>query len=271
MLSRLMRERPAVVKLGFTPSPMTLELTSGEHRYIVAEMIALKVLMYFGSLVNEWKNQIFLPPEYFNMFRTLDTVLHLDPYNADVYYFAQAVFTWDVGRARDVNRFLEYGMKYRTWDPMLPFFAGFNAAYFLKDYDTAACHMRRAAEISGNPSMARLASRYYYESGRSEMAARFLEDMIRSAPSNQEAELYRLRRDALLSAKILQDAVVVYRAKEGHFPVGLDDLLISGVLKQLPEDPYGGRFYIDNAGQVRSTSKFAPKTTFGATGRAGDE
>lgn len=270
-LSGLMANRPALIKLGFTPPPTILKLSVAEYRYTVAEIITLKVLMYFGSLVAQWKDQNFLPPEYFNMFRTLDSALHLDPYNADIYYFAQAVFTWDVGRVEDVNRFLEYGMKYRTWDPMLPFFAGFNAAYFLRDYDTAASHMQLAAEISGNPSMARLASRYYYESGRPEIAVPFLEEMIRSAPSRREADLYRLRRDALASVKILQDAVIVYRNKIGRFPDHLLDLQASGVLKDLPKDPYGGCFYIDDVGQVKSTSKFALKPNIDMTGRSVDE
>jgi hypothetical protein len=28
------------------------------------------------------------------------------------------------------------------------------------------------------------------------------------------------------------------------------------MLKQLPEDPYGGQFYLDDSGAVLSTSKF---------------
>ncbi len=257
LLSQRMAERPAVVKLGYTPPASVLKLTTGEYRYSVAELITLNVLMYYGSLVAEWKNQIALPPEYFNIFRTLETALQLDPYNADVYYFSQAVFTWDAGRVAEVNRLLEYGMKYRTWDPMLPFFAGFNAAYFLKDYDTAACHMRRAAEISGNSAMARLASRYYYESGSLDLAVGFLEDMIRATPSHREVELYQLRRDALVAVRILQEAVEAYRTSEGHFPEQLDVLVSAGILDGLPKDPYGGRFYIDKSGDVRSTSKLA--------------
>ncbi len=60
----------------------------------------------------------------------------------DAYYFAQAVLVWDVGQVRLANELLEYGMRYRTWDYLLPFFAGFNYSYFLKDNEKAAQYYR---------------------------------------------------------------------------------------------------------------------------------
>lgn len=256
-LSRRLGDRPVAVRLGFTPPASILKATSGEHRYSVAELIALKVLFYFGSLVEESKRKIVLPPEYVNMYQTLETVLRLDPYNADVYYFSQAVFTWEIGRAKEVNRFLDHGMKYRTWDPMLPFFAGFNAAYFLHDYDAAAIYMRKAAEMTNNPAMARLASRYFYEAGRAEFAVNFLEDMARSAPSKQEAELYQMRRDALLAITEIEKKITQFQSRFGRLPTDLPELVNSGILEKLPVDPYGGSFYLDKEGHIRSSSNLA--------------
>lgn len=259
-LSQAMVERPFTSKLGYTPPATVLKVASGEHRQTLAELVALKVMLYFGSLAEGWKHQVVLPPEYYNMYQTLESALRLDPYNADIYYFTQAVFTWDAGRAREVNRFLDYGIKHRTWDPMLPFFAGFNAAYFLKDYTTAADYMQKAAEIANNPSMARLASRYFYESGRTEMAVNFLEQMIRSAPSRQEAELYQMRRDALVAVNELQTALSLFTERFERKPANLHELIGIGNLKKMPVDPYGGTFYLDDEGRVRSTSKLAKRT-----------
>lgn len=256
-LSQAMVERPFAAKLGYTPPPTVLKVASGEHRQTVAELVALKVMLYFGSLVEGWKSQVALPPEYFNMYQTLETALRLDPYNADIYYFTQAIFTWDAGRVREVNRFLDYGIKYRTWDPMLPFFAGFNSAYFLKEYEAAAKYMQRAAEISNNPSMARLASRYYYEAGNPAVAVDFLERMIQSVPSRQEAELYQMRRDALVAVNDLEVALRLFVERFGRNPKNLHELIGIGTLEKIPVDPYGGTFYLDDEGRVRSTSKFA--------------
>jgi hypothetical protein len=259
-LTSKMQNRPVAVQLGFTPPASVLKAVSGEHRQTVAGFVTLKVLMYFGYLVEEWKSKVVLLPEYFNMYQTLDIALCLDPYNADVYYFTQAVFTWDAGRVREANRFLEHGMKYRTWDPMLPFFAGFNTAYFLQNYDKAAHYMEKAAKIANNPAMVRLASRYYYETGRTDLAVGFLEEMIRSAPSRQEMELYQLRHNALITVKQLQNAADVYYDRFEVYPRDLHELIAVGLLENLPTDPYGGVFFIDKMGRVRSTSKLTLKS-----------
>lgn len=195
-----------------------------------------------------------IPPEYFNMYRTLEAATLLDPYNADPYYFANAIFTWDAGRVVEVNKLLEYGMNYRTWDSMMPFFAGFNAGYFLKDFEKASRHMARAAEISGSPGIAHLASRYFYEAGELSAAIEFLTQIERMAPSVREAEFYRFRKEALQAVSLIQTALGVYRQRYGQPPDSLQDLVTDGVLDLLPVDPYGGKFFVDNEGKVRSTS-----------------
>lgn len=259
-LDRQMRNRPVAVKLGFIPGPTVLKLISADQRPLVAEVAVLKVLFYYGSLVEQWKNRVPLAPEYANMFRTIETAVRLDPYNMDAYYFAQAAFTWEVGHAADVNRLLAYGMKYRTWDWYLPFFAGFNAAYFLHDYAQAASYMQKAAELSGNQLLTTLTSRYFYKAGREALGIAFLQTMIKQTSDAQEREVYQMRLTALQEASRLQGAVKRYRQEEGHLPANLQDLLRSGYVDQIPRDPYGGKFYLDDQGRVRSTSKFAEQS-----------
>jgi hypothetical protein len=186
-----MKNRPVAVKLGYVPSAEVLRATVGDQKLLVAHAVVVKVLVYFGTLVEKLQNKILLPPEYLNMYKTLQTAVKLDPYNSDAYYFAQAAFTWEVGRAKEVNLMLDHGMKYRTWDYMLPFFAGFNAAYFLKQYEPAARYMKRAAELSGNPLLTNLAARYYFESDKSKLGIDFLELMEKGAKDEQVRKLYR--------------------------------------------------------------------------------
>ena len=252
-----LKNRPVAVKLGYVPSADVIRVSVGDHKLLVAHAAVVKVLVYFGSLVENLNKKIILPPEYQNMYTTLQTAVKLDPYNNDAYYFAQAAFTWEVGRANEVNQMLEYGMKYRSWDFMLPYFAGFNAAYFLKQYEPAARYMQKAAEISGNPLMATLAARYYYESDNSNIGIDFLEMMEKGAKDEQVQKLYRLRRTALMAVLHIQSAVTQFRKQNGRLPGRLDELIEYGNLKRLPEDPYGGRFYLDNTGTVRTTSKFS--------------
>ena len=252
-----LKDRPVAVKLGYLPDADVIKIISGDHRTLIAEYAVVKVLFYFGTLTEKAQSSIRLQPEYYNMFKTLETAVQLDPYNMDSYYFAQAAFTWEVGRARDVNRLLEYGMKYRTWDWYLPFYAGFNAAYFLKDYAGAASHMKKAAELSGEPLFTNLAARYFYEAGREELGIMFLQTMEKGAKDEKIRKVYALRKQALLAVESLNQAVHQFKMRKNRSPVNLAELVSSGIIRSIPEDPYGGLFYLDHKGSVRSTSKFA--------------
>lgn len=252
-----LKDRPVAVKLGYLPEAEVIKMVAGDQRYLLAEYCVVKVLFYFGTIIDKQKNVITVKPEYFNMFKTLEAAVKLDPYNMDAYYFTQAAFTWEVGRAKDVNRLLAYGMKYRTWDWTLPFYAAFNSAYFLKDYADAARYMQRAADISGNPLLTNLAARYFYESGRNDLGILFLETMEKGAKDKKLKRVYSLRKQALAAAQSLSAAVNSFKAISGRAPVNLQEMISAGVIASIPDDPYGGKFYLDENGMVRSTSKFA--------------
>jgi len=257
--STFLKNRPVVVKLGYFPEAEILKTTSGEFRTIVAEYAVVKVLFYYGTVVEKFQEKIIIKPEFYNMFKTLESSVKLDPYNMDAYYFMQAAFTWELGRAKDVNAVLAYGMKYRTWDYQLPFFAGFNAAYFLKDYKAAAAYMQRAAELSGDPMYTTLAARYFYEANQTRFGIIFLENMVKQTKDRKLRKIYEMRRDALLAVKMISDAVEQYKLKNGRQPQDIDTLVSAGRLACIPADPYGGTFFLDNDGIVRTTSKFASK------------
>ena len=218
-------KRPVEIKLGYLPHPQVLKAASGEHRTTVAEMAVLRVLFYFGSLLQKAQENVILRPEFMNMFKTLQSSLYLDPYNMDAYYFAQASFTWDLGRIHEVNHLLKIGMEKRDWDYWIPFYLGFNYAYFLKDYEQAASYMQRAAELSGNSLFTNLAARYFYESEQTAFGLAFLETMISGAKDPAVKHHYELRRDALLAITTLEKAKAEYLDRFGVRAEALQQLI----------------------------------------------
>ena len=158
---------------------------------------------------------------------------------------------------KSLNRSLEKGMQSRPRDYTLPFYIGFNYAYFLKDYPRAAVFMQKAAELSGNPLYTQLTARFFYESEQSSLGLAFLESMIRSAKDKAVRKSYELRRDALLATTLLEKARDAYRAESGHAPKNPEELVNKGFLPAVPTDPYGGTFFFDDDGRVRTTSKLA--------------
>lgn len=257
-LKGYMDARPVAVKLGYLPTGKVLRYTVGDQKALTAELAVLKVLFYFGSLVEEWQNRVSIPPEYYGMYRMIESAIKLDPYNMDAYYFAQAAFTWEIDHASDVNRLLAYGMKYRTWDWYLPFFKGFNEAFFLKDYEAAGVDMQKAADLSGSQLFTNLSARYFYESGHNDLGITYLQSMIAKERDPKVKSAYVMRLRALESIQVLEEALSTYQQQYGKTPDDLQALVESGLIEGLPLDPYGGHFYLDSTGKIRSSSSLAP-------------
>lgn len=256
-----MRNKAIIEKMGYVPKGEILNYISADQKQFVASALVMKVLFYFGSLVDKTDKSYGIPIDYPAMSRTLHAAVKVDPYNMDAYYFAQAVLVWDVGQVKLANGLLEYGMKYRTWDYYLPFFAGFNYAYFLEDYANAAKYYKIAGDLSGTELYIKLAGRYFYESGQTDIAIAYLSTMEQGARNESLRKTFQTRLQAIREAKRIEVARDNFVKATGRLPVSVEELLRRKYLTESPVDPYGGRFFLEPDGKVRSTSKFA----FGAS------
>jgi hypothetical protein len=261
--SDYMKSKPYVEKLGYVPKGEVLEYLSADQKEFVAATLVMKVLFYYGGLSDKSFNKLDLPIDYPAMSRTIHAAVKLDPYNMDAYYFAQATLVWDARQIKLANDLLEYGMRYRTWDFYLPFFAGFNYAYFLKDYAKAARYYKMSGNLSGSELSINLAGRYLYESGQSDLAIAYLSAMEKGARNESIKKTFQVRLQALKEGRCIELARDRYVHDSGHLPGSVEELLRKGYLDGAPVDPYGGEFYFEPDGSVRSTSKFA----FGVAGK----
>jgi tetratricopeptide (TPR) repeat protein len=202
-------------------------------------------------------NQMAVPPDFISMSRLLHGAVKLDPYNMDAYYFAQGFLTWDVKQFKLANDLLDFGMKYRTWDWYLPFFAGFNSAFFLKDYAAAAKYYQRAGELSGSELSRLLAGRFMQESGQTELAIVYLSAMAQGERNPVVKKNYLIRLNAFKETRRVEVARDRYRDILGALPTTVEQLVSGGFLSPPPHDPYGGTFYLEADGKVATTSKFA--------------
>jgi len=60
---------------------------------------------------------------------------------------------------------------------------------------------------------------------------------------------------------LLERSVIVYKDRFGIAPFSLKDLITAGIIAKLPEDPYGGEFYIALDGSIKTTSDLRPMTS----------
>ncbi len=254
-----MKNKPLVEKLGYMPSVNVLRSLSGDQKELAGASLVMKVLMYFGGIVGKAQEGrvISEPPDLQGMSRLLHGAVKLDPYNIDAYYFAQSFLTWDARQFKVANALLDYGMKYRTWDWYLPFFAGFNSAYFLKDYAKASEYYKKAGELSGQDLHRSLAGRYMQEAGQTELAIAYLSAIEKGENNPAMKKNYQIRLYAFRELHRIELACDRFRNEQGIMPVSVAQLQQQGYLDPEPVDPYGGRFYIDSSGKVKTTSKFA--------------
>lgn len=253
-----MQQRPLLEKLGYVPEPEVLRIAMVDQKPLAAAWLIFRTMMYYGGLPDNAREQAAHGPDFPGIERTLIAATRLDPYNMDAYYFGQATLVWDLQHFTEANALLDYGMRHRTWDFYLPFFAGFNAAYFLKDYESAARYYRRAGELTGHDLFMKLAGRYLYETGATEQAIAYLSMMVQGASNDAIRKSLKTRLAAFQGVRIIELARDRFQQATGKLPKDLEALRKTGFLPKLPTDPYGGTFFIAADGQVRSTSGFAP-------------
>jgi tetratricopeptide (TPR) repeat protein len=249
-----MNKKPLVERLGYVPNAEILKLLSGDQRQFISAALILEAMTYYGGLTG---SPVPAEPDYDAIYKLVENAVKLDPYNMDSYYFGQAVLVWDYKKVRAANELLRFGMKYRTWDFYLPFFAGFNYAYFLKDYENAARYYKRVGDLTGSELPINLAGRYMYESGRTDLAIAYLSMMEKGARNEAIKKAFQTRLKAFQEVRKIEQAIKKYRRVTGQYPPSLAILLKGRYLERLPVDPYGGKFYIDAEGKVSSTSRFA--------------
>jgi tetratricopeptide (TPR) repeat protein len=253
-LTKIRDRKPAEARLGFFPPAPVIKALSADQYQFVSHVISLQCLFYFGGLVEQPGQK----PDWHKIYRALYTSTRLDPYNMDAYYFAQAVMTWEPGLVPQVVELLEYGFAHRSWDWYLPFFLSFDYAFFLHDYHKASKYLAKVAELKPEVDWyVTLAARYLYEGGSTALALAYLNEMISTARNEAIKKRMMTRAEALEKILKIEQAIVAYRERFQRDPKELGDLVNGGVLDLIPEDPYGGSFYLDKDGRVRTTSKLA--------------
>ena len=239
------------------PSPI-LKITSLEFDGLASDALYLKALIFYGSTLGKQQRKV-KESEFNWLYATLKASTDLDPYFLDPYLFANGILTWDANKVREANALLEKGSSYRDWDYWLPFFTGFNYFYFLGENDKAAAYLMEASKKPGaSPFYGHLAALLAYKSNKVENAIFFLENMLETTKDESMRKDYEMRLEALKAILFLEKGMAIYKGKTGNDPINLNVLVERGIIGQIPQDPYGGEFYIDNDGSVKTTSDLRP-------------
>jgi hypothetical protein len=236
------------------PSPI-LKITALEFHGLAADFLFLKALTFYGSTVERKESPRIKEQEWRWMYDVLVASTDLDPYFFDPYYFANATFTWEARMVNEADTLLAKGSRYREWDYLIPFFMGFNEFYFLHDNAKASEYLMEGSKRpDAPPLMATLAVRLAYKVDRTEIAIVFLQETLEKTKDKNTRKELGMRLEVLQGVLALERAVEAYKEKFGKPPHDLQELPAKGFIAHIPADPYGGEFYIDEDGSVKTTS-----------------
>lgn len=241
---------------GFNLPPLVIKFMAFEFKSIAADLHYVRASQFYGGRVNRLADAT--RDDWAWLYTNLWIATELDPYFQDPYYLGNAFLTWDAGLYVQANKLLKKGMDARTWDWTLPFYIGFNKFYFLNEPKEAADYLLKAYERPGAiPYLPNLAARLYQREGRTQAALAFLVNFWENERDEKLKKSYEIRIDALRKILSLEKAVVMYKEKNGKQPEKLEELVKTGLIKEVPKDPYGGTFYIRGDGVIETTSKLA--------------
>ena len=251
------KKLPAVTESEIVLPTPVLRITSLEFKEFISDLLFIKALIFQGSTYVRKEEPRIKHEEWQWFYKMLVASTDLDPYFSDPYILANAHMTWEAGMVRETNELLEKGTRYRDWDWSLPFYAGFNEFFFLHDNAKAAELLATAAQRPGpSEQLLSLAARLAYTEKKTENAIIFLEAILVKSEDKQLRKQYTKRISALQARLLLERGVSFYQSKFGRYPTVLQDLIKTGIIPEIPRDPYGGKFSMGTQGQVTSTSDY---------------
>ncbi|MBN2723159.1 MAG: hypothetical protein JXR95_03715 [Deltaproteobacteria bacterium] len=193
----------------FLPSGKMLSISSIGYNRMLADLIWIKTLMYFGEEMNGYVRQTWLPTY-------ISTVLTLDPMFEFAYEWAGAAMIYsgaviDEDNVRRANHFYEEGLKRFPDNWKMAAGVGFNYAYELhpKDPKEKSKNRRKAikfflmaAKSSDAPTYVKaLALTQMDREGFKQMAATFLKQSYAAARDENEKRLLEEKMKNILGER----------------------------------------------------------------------
>lgn len=243
---------------GITLPPVIVKLFSLEFRSIAADYLFIRASQFYGGRIETLSSAT--KEDWQWLYRNIDLVTELDPYFQDPYFMGNGFLAWDAGMIQEANLLLQKATDARYWDWMFPFYLGFNNFYFLGDNKTGAEYLHIASQRPGAYDfLTTLAARLYYMEGKTDVARAFMEKMWENESDPKRKKFYMARLNVLNKIFFLEKAVDVYESRIGMPPGDLKILVKAKIIRDIPRDPYGGSFYIDKNGSIKTTSNLAAK------------
>lgn len=244
-----MRER-AIAEMAYFPSGRFVRGAAIEYQGLAADFIWLRGIQYYGyHLMSdrkyEWLGHVF------------DILTSLDPGFIGAYHFGAITLAWDAGKPHEAVDFLTRGMRANPTSWQIPFDAGFICYMLLRDYGRAGTFFEVASKMPNAWFiLARWAAIAKTKAGDFQTAREMWLDIL-SGTENRALKALVVRQlknlDLSEATDRLQKAVRRFEQDKRRLPTDLRELMTAGYVDRIPEEPFGGRFYLKD-GKVLTTT-----------------
>lgn len=192
------------------------------------------------------------------IYHALDVVTTLDPKFSYAYQFGGVTLAVLGKQPEKSNILLEKGFKENPEVWQLPFYIGFNYFFYMQNYKLAAEYMAKASEIQGHPEyLPKLAARLYVQAGNPDVALEFLTRVYKETKDEKIRLTIEQRIKEVIverDIRILEDAVKKYNELYKVYPVDLTELIKKDLIRNIPDEPFGGSYHLDPAtGSIQSS------------------
>jgi hypothetical protein len=236
--------------VAHVPSGAAARVAALGHRTFLSDLYWLSTVQYIGEPNGDVRG-------WDKLYPLADLVTDLDPRHGYAYQTAGIVLS-SAGRLAESDRILLKGVEKGPPLWTLPYYLSFNHWFYMGDYATGAEYARLAATRPGaSPNISHLAVSLSAKSGTPEDAIRMIEELRRTvkdevsaARLDEQLKLAVLERDA----QLLERAAERFRQDKGRAILSVEELLLTGYVSSVPQDPFGGRYFFDaRDGKVHSS------------------
>ena len=234
-------------RIGLVPPAAFIELISGTFRGAWANVFYIQGVL---ALTEETPDRTDLVRDMQSRLRLATT---LDPRLVQAYFFGGVVIGHDRDTIRMGIAFLQEGFERSPQEWRLPYWIGFGY-YSLGEYLDAVAYYDRASRLPDAPAFLRSSQPYlYYLARRSDLGIAYLEGLLHSVQDPSQLEWITLKLRWLKGMAYLEQKAEEFTRIYGASLTRLEQLVESGLIDQIPEDPFlGGYVWDSKSGSVKS-------------------
>ncbi|HIE05348.1 MAG TPA: hypothetical protein EYP58_00960 [bacterium (Candidatus Stahlbacteria)] len=243
----------------YFPSGRFLKVAICGFDILVANLVWLRAIQYYGQHVltdyqYEWL------PHIFNI------LTKLDPLFINGYRFGGVIISEDAQNPKEAKVLLKRGIVHNPLRWELPFDIGFICYTIDKDYHNAAKYFKLAALREGPQGRAiRFAAHSFRKAKEWRRAKDLWREVMKNATHERKIELAQRSICYIRVDEEIEDLMKVitkFQIREKRRPEDLGELVEKGYIREIPDEPFGGRYLLGEGGVATSTTLLLDELEF---------